>query len=275
MTTTTSGLAPVATTTELAGAVVEALVRPASQRRPHLALLVVGLDAPVAVTVAGAAAIHPSPGRTARGAILIWWPLVIAVAGGYSRLAAEPRRFRGRALLAAALATATAVWSLPTLIPGAGTDESPRTLATAALLLVAVVYLGSATVRGLIALGAPSQSVPTVLVGPSVADPRAPPGGRPARRPARVRPGGRLPARPRVGRRRPGIRGLARAGHVRRVRRPPRRRARPPRRGRGRRPRVSRSRSPSARFCALSSSARAASSAWASPCSRNRVRRSR
>jgi exopolysaccharide biosynthesis polyprenyl glycosylphosphotransferase len=167
MTTTTSGLAPVATTTELAGAAVEALVRPASQRRPHLALLVVGLDVLVAVTVAGAAAIHPSPGGTARGAILIWWPLAIAVAGGYSRLAAEPRRFRGRALLAAALATATAVWSLPTLIPGAGTDESPRTLATAALLLAAVVYLGSATVRGLIALVAPSQSVPTVLVGPA------------------------------------------------------------------------------------------------------------
>jgi exopolysaccharide biosynthesis polyprenyl glycosylphosphotransferase len=167
MTTTTSGLTPVATTTELAGAVVEALVRPASQRRPHLALLVLGLDALVAVTVAGAAAIHPSPGGTARGAILIAWPVAIAVAGGYSGLAADPRRFPARALLAAALATATAVWSLPALIPGAGTDEAPRTLASAALLLAAVVYLGSATARGLIALAAPAHSVPTVLVGPS------------------------------------------------------------------------------------------------------------
>ena len=167
MTTTTAAPSPVATTTELAGAVVEALVRPASQRRPHLALWVVGLDALVALTVAGAAAIHPSPGGTARGAILLGWPVAIAVAGGYSRLAAEPRRFPARALLAAALATATAVWSLPTLIPGAGTDESPRTLATAALLLAAVVCLGSATARGLIALAAPSRSVPTVLLGPS------------------------------------------------------------------------------------------------------------
>jgi exopolysaccharide biosynthesis polyprenyl glycosylphosphotransferase len=167
MTTTTSGLAPVATTAELAGAVVESLVRPASRRRPHLARWVVGLDALVAVTVAGAAAIHPSPGGTVRGAILIWWPVAIAVAGGYSRLAADPRRFPARALLAAALGAATAVWSIPALVPGAGTDESPRTLAALALLLAAMVSLGSAAARGLIAMAAPSQSVRTVLVGPS------------------------------------------------------------------------------------------------------------
>ena len=164
MTTTTSGLAPVATTTELSGAVVETLVRPASQRR-QLALLVVGLDALVAVIVAGGAAIHPSPGGTVRGTILLGWPVAVALAGGYSRLTAEPRRFHGRALLAAALAAATAVWSLPTLIPGAGTDESPRTLAAAALLLAGLVFLGSATARGVLALAAPAQAVPTVLVG--------------------------------------------------------------------------------------------------------------
>ena len=168
MTSTTSGLTPVATTTELSDPVVETVVRPASQRRLHLALWVVGLDVLVAVIVAGAAAIHPSPGGTVRGAIVLGWPLAIAVAGGYSGLAADPRRFPARALLAAALGTATAVWSLPTLIPGAGTDESPRTLAAVGLLLGAVLCLGSATARGLIALVAPSQSVPTVLVGNSV-----------------------------------------------------------------------------------------------------------
>ena len=119
--------------------VVETLVRPASRRRRDLAIWVVGLDALVAVIVAGAAAIHPSPGGTVRGAIVLAWPVAIALAGGYTRLAAEPRRLPARALLAAALGTATAVWSLPTLIPGAGTDESPRTLAAAALLLAATV----------------------------------------------------------------------------------------------------------------------------------------
>jgi exopolysaccharide biosynthesis polyprenyl glycosylphosphotransferase len=165
MTTTTSGLVPVATATELDGAVVETLVRPASQRRPLLALWVVGLDVLVAVIVAGAAAIHPSPGGTVRGAILIGWPVVIAVAGGYSRMATDPRGFPARALLAAALGMATAVWSLPTLIPGAGSGESPRTLAAAALFLAAVVCVASATARGVIALAAPSHSAPTVLVG--------------------------------------------------------------------------------------------------------------
>ena len=264
MTTTTSGLTPVATTTELAGAVVETLVRPASQRRPHLALWVVGLDVLVAVTVAGAAAIHPSPGGTARGAIVLGWPVAIAVAGGYSRLAAEPRRFPARALLAAALATATAVWSLPTLIPGAGTDESPRTLAAAALLLAAVVCLGSATARGLIALVAPSHSVPTVLVGPSsqvreLLREAARPGGRRAFEPVAVC----LPD-PASDDFDPATRGLARAGHVRRVRRPPGRRAHPPRRGGGRRPRAGRSPTPT---CAAGArgSRTAASTSWSAP----------
>ena len=58
--------------------------------------------------------------------------------------------------------------------------------------------------------------MPTVLVGPSsqvreLLQEAARPGA-----PARVRTGGRLPARPRVGRPRPGARGLAGAGHVRR-----------------------------------------------------------
>ena len=164
MTTTTSGLAPVATTTAL-DALVETLVRPTAQRRPQLARLVVGLDVLVAVIVAGAAAIYPSPGGTVRGAILLGWPVAIAVAGGYSRLTADPRRFPARALLAAALAAATAVWSLPALIPGAGTDESPRTLATVALFLAAMVFLASATARGVLALAAPASPAPTVLVG--------------------------------------------------------------------------------------------------------------
>src|SRR6187200_3334200 len=126
MTTTTSGPAPVATATALAGALVQTLVRPASRRRPRLASWVVALDVLVAVIVAGAAAIHPSPGGTVRGAIVLGWPVAIALVGGYTRLASEPRRFPARALLAASLGTATAVWSLPTLIPGAGTDEPPR-----------------------------------------------------------------------------------------------------------------------------------------------------
>jgi exopolysaccharide biosynthesis polyprenyl glycosylphosphotransferase len=167
MTTTTSGPAPVAATTELAGALVETLVRPASQRRPHLARWVLALDALVAAIVAGAAAIHPSPGGMVRGAILLGWPLAIAVAGGYSRLAADPRRFPARALLAAALGAATAVWSLPTLIPGAGTDQSPRTLAAAALFLAAMVFVGSAAARGLVALVAPTHAERAVLVGSS------------------------------------------------------------------------------------------------------------
>jgi exopolysaccharide biosynthesis polyprenyl glycosylphosphotransferase len=167
MTTTTSGPVAVAIATDLASTVVETLTRPVSNRRPRLDLWVVALDVVVAVTVAGAAAIHPSPGGTVRGAIVLGWPVAIAVAGGYTRLAAEPRRLPARALLAAALGVATAVWSLPTMIPGAGTDESPRTLAAAALLLGAVVCVGSAITRGTVALTAPSHSAPTVLVGTS------------------------------------------------------------------------------------------------------------
>src|SRR4051794_2104 len=126
--TTTSGVAPVATTAHASGNLLDALVRPASRRRTPLAPWVVGLDALVAVTVAFAAAIHPSPGGTVRGAIVAGWPVAIAVAGGYSRLATDPRRLRGRALLAAALGTATAVWSLPALVPGAASGQSPRAL---------------------------------------------------------------------------------------------------------------------------------------------------
>ncbi len=143
----------------------DAAPRRASGRRHQLANLVVGLDVLVAVTVAGAAAIYPTPGGTVRGVILLGWPVAIALAGGYSRLTTEPRRFPGRALLAAALGASTAVWSLPALIPGAGTDESPRTLASVALFLAAMVYAGSATARGLLALAAPAQPVPTVLLG--------------------------------------------------------------------------------------------------------------
>ena len=174
-----------------------------------------------------------------RGAIVLGWPLAIAVVGGYTRLAAEPRRFPARALLAAALGMATAVWSLPTLIPGAGTDESPRTLAAAALLLAAVVCLGSATARGLIALVAPSQSVPTVLVGPrsqvrELLQEAARPGGRRAFEPVAVclpdpASDDFDPAPPRPGPCR--SRAAAYDGLLRR-------RAHPPRRGCGRRPRA-------------------------------------
>ena len=173
-----------------------------------------------------------------RGTILLGWPVAVALAGGYSRLTAEPRRFHGRALLAAALAAATAVWSLPTLIPGAGTDESPRTVAAAALLLAALVFLGSATARGVLALAAPAQAVPTVLVGHWSQVRELLEEAAPAGQPARVRPRGRVPARPRVGRRRPRTGGLARAGDGRRVRRPPGDRAHPARRSRRRRPRT-------------------------------------
>jgi exopolysaccharide biosynthesis polyprenyl glycosylphosphotransferase len=166
MTTTTTGLSPVASATELAGALVETLAPPASRRRPRLARWVVGLDVLVAVTVAGAAAIHPSPGGTVRGAIVLGWPVAIAVAGGYTRLAADPRRFPARALLAAAFAMATAVWSVPALFPAA-TGQSPRDLAEVALLLAGTVCLASATARGLIALAVPTRAVPTLLMGTS------------------------------------------------------------------------------------------------------------
>jgi len=165
--TTTSGLAPVTTAAQASGALLETLVRPALRRRLRLAPWVVGLDALVAVTIAVAAAIHPSPGGTVRGAIVAGWPLAIAVAGGYSRLATDPRRFPARALLAAALGTATAVWSLPALLPGTATDQTPRDLTEWALLLAATAYVGSAAVRGLVTLAAPARAVPTVLVGAS------------------------------------------------------------------------------------------------------------
>ncbi len=167
MTTTTSGVAPVAIATELAGAVTETLVRPAPQRRHHLPLLVLGLDALVAVIVAGAAAIHPSPGGTVRGAILLGWPVALAMAGAYTRLAAEPRRFPARALLAGAFAMATVVWSVPALFSGVADGQPPRALAEAALLLAATVCVASATARGLVALAVPTRAVPTLLVGTS------------------------------------------------------------------------------------------------------------
>ncbi len=162
--TLTTGPVPVTTATPVARTRERVTGTVSAGRTTGIAL---ALDVLVAVTVAGGAAIYPSPGGTARGTILLAWPLAVALSGAYARQHSESRRIPIRALLGAALAAATAVWSLPALIPGAGSGESPRTVAAAALFLAATVFVGSVTARVAMALAAPSGSVPTVLVGHS------------------------------------------------------------------------------------------------------------
>ena len=161
--TLTTGPVPVTTATPVARPRERITGTIAAGRTTGIAL---ALDALVAVTVAGAAVIHPSSGGTVRGAILLGWPLAIALAGGYSRQSSE-RRLPARALLGAALAALTVLWGLPTLIPAARLGASSDTVAAAALLLAALVLVGSATARWVLAMAAPSSPARTVLVGHS------------------------------------------------------------------------------------------------------------
>jgi hypothetical protein len=157
--TTTTGLAPIATTAEVAGALLDPLARPVSRRRRHLTLPVLSLDAAVGVAVAVAVALRPGPAGVVQAAILACWPV------GYNRWSTDRRRIPARALLTASLAMATALWCVPALLPGAASGLSPRTLAEMALLLSAVLYAGSATSRVLLKLAAPVRALPTVLLG--------------------------------------------------------------------------------------------------------------
>ena len=167
--TTTSGLAPVAAAKEAAVGLLDTLAGPASQRRPRLGLMVVGLDTMVGFAVAFAvvvAAPAAGSGAQASAALVAGWPLAVAVTGGYGRLATDALRLPARALLAAALVTATAAWSTPALV-SAATGPSPRALAERALLAAAALLGLSAVVRGLVALAVPARPLATVLVGSS------------------------------------------------------------------------------------------------------------
>src|SRR4051794_32385280 len=163
MTTTTTGLAPIATNSEVSGVLLDTRAAPVSRERHRVPVSAVSFDAAVGAIIALTVVLRPGAGAFVHAAILAAWPLAVAIAGGYSRWSTGA--MPARALLTAALATATAQWSVATLVPGASADQSPHTLAVTALLLSAAAYAGSAAARVLVAVASRARAVPTVLVG--------------------------------------------------------------------------------------------------------------
>ena len=164
--TTTSGVAPSATATAAtAVATLDALILPTTRRRQWVASWVVGVDVLVGTSLAVVAAASGTPGTLTRVGIAVAWPLAVALAGGYTRLGDDPRRFAGRALATAALATATGMWSVSALAPRETTVASSHLLAVTSLALAAAALLGSSAGRLLVRVIAPPRALSTVLVG--------------------------------------------------------------------------------------------------------------
>ena len=121
--TLTTGLPPVAApAADAAIEVVEtardALALPASGRR-QIGWLVVSLDV-LAGALASALGVSLASAWVlpVTASVILVWPVLVALSGGYSRLAEDPYAVRPRAVLAAGGALALLGWCVLALCPG-------------------------------------------------------------------------------------------------------------------------------------------------------------
>jgi exopolysaccharide biosynthesis polyprenyl glycosylphosphotransferase len=164
--TLTTGLVPVATTTDAAEALRDVLLPARTTQRP-LWLLAVALDVvAAAISVVVVAGLTPDVGLPPAFAVLLAaWPVLVAVSGGYARMVEDPYSIRVRPLLAAGLGLAAAAWVAVAAAPASTGDLSARAMAATTLLFAGSVSLSSLGARGLVPLVIPRRPLTAVLVG--------------------------------------------------------------------------------------------------------------